>query len=300
MGHPRRIAMLLILLYLITPQAYGGWSIGVPGVISVGSGGVKAGKDAQGVDVKLPNCGGSICGGAEHLKNEVNGENERKKQEADARNAQIELNKVRRQVNETHQQIVDVERQLADTRSAYAAAKSTISITALDINTLAQTFTNQHLTVQSTLAKALERIKEIRRKGTQLNTQSADSLKRLENLIAEMPVENNESTSLARAKGVALNAMTPDLIRALNVRETELKNAISSYLLAEEQFNLTAKNSKDFMAQLSNDFFANGFFSLLTSLEDGLTQQKPALEGLAQSTDAIAQNAQQISEKMGK
>lgn len=129
----------------------GGFSIGIPGVISIGGDGglIKVGPSAQGTNIPTPNCGGAICDALENGKNAITGENEKKRAQEEYDQKVNELTNLRQELINKNNQIEEIRNSMSLNQANFQDFKKNLKESLKSVNTDIINLTNSnHLTNQ--------------------------------------------------------------------------------------------------------------------------------------------------------
>ncbi|MGE4130220.1 MAG: hypothetical protein AB7F86_01205 [Bdellovibrionales bacterium] len=256
---------ILISLVAVATQAWGGdWSIGIGGVVSIGSGGIKVGPQAQGTNIPTPNCGGDICGALERGKNAITGENERRKQEEEYNAKVAELQKVQGELNAINKQIDDVIKATEAEKVQFKSYKARQLESTRTFNHHFETYRREFEGLEKMIVVAQARLKIIRKETGIVSRSAASAVNQLKPFLIEL---QGISSGEQKSAGQALVEV------AKSQGQTEvIARAVAAFQQIANSMGKTLKSSYLALSKMASDEVKQSYQKAMDHVEEGLKQ----------------------------
>lgn len=279
----------LILAGLSVP-GHASFSLGIPGVVSVGDGGVKVGPKANGTHVELPKCGGAICDGLEHAKNEVTGENQRKAAQKEAEKAAQELTQVNAELTQINGEIDKLIHESKDEQMKFVQYKTNVIDGLRRFQAQLNVVELNKKLVDSTLLEVRSKLHSILKVSQDIVTQSVLSGQALATTALKLGPEDAEALKVNEALV---------LIKTEIPQSEPLAQAIGALQEGISLLRDSVEADGNLFFSLSRDSLNQAFFDQLTKLDGDLVLDREDLDSIftdvAQSNQITSTIIQQTS-----
>jgi len=288
----RRHSMKKILITLVmlnfAQAAVAQFSIGIPGVISVGGKGplFKVGPGSTGTNIPTPNCGGSICGALENAKNELNGENKRKAAQADADQAAAELNAANANLNKIIQAVDQSKLQKRAQVESLSTYKAALIEGARQFHYHADVFEQDQREVQRLIALALKQVHDVRGSSKIVREHSHRAYEQLQDTIRAIEPNSQSERNMASVAAI--------LVADKSNPSDRVKRAVENLKAAAQTAAQGVTQAASALSMI-NGVFGKEFVQQLVNTQKTLNEEMEASKKFVRSVHQIKTNVDNIA-----
>lgn len=262
-------------------QASYAWAWGIPGVFEVGGGSITIGP----LKTDIPNCGGDICNGLEHAKNQLNGEAERKASEGERDQAQRELNQARTELDAAIQQLTDLTNQTKKQNEEFVLFKQTTLQASAEMQRHLMTNQTKQESARELGVQAQGNLRDLKANVIKMNA----AVKAVAVKISQLSIVNQSEGDLE----ILNAALSAD--NSFGTDSELVLHSIRSFAAAQSQGLATVEQVRSIVNDTANPAGGDTLPTQLETLQTAMTGQHRQLEILQKTNIALNKLAVELA-----